>query len=400
MRIGPLLINRLRPDSDCPQCHLIYTEQRQTLRQNAALLADHELWGLSILPQEVRGNAALVLLPTQLQALRVAEISTPPISIYVDAQPQVDPPAPLPPPALRLLLFAGKGGVGKTTLACATALRLAEAERPVILLSTDPAHSLGDCLGTPIGPQKVELSAHLSALAPDAQAQWSTWRGLYNDELEALGQARLAQTSLAFDRQAMDRLLDLSPPGLDELIALIRVTELLAESPTITLVIDTAPTGHLLRLLAMPELLYGWLKAIFAVLLKNRQVVRLPRLTDRLIELSKRLKVLRSMLADPQRTALYAVAIPTWLAFAETGDLIAACRQLEVAVACVMVNQVTARPKGACSAVCGAARARVRRAGETNCGSDPGARRDDHPADAADRPVRPARSRTPALYSS
>ena len=358
VRVGPLVVNRLRPDSGCAQCHLLYEQQRATLSQHAAALTGHELWGLPLLPAEVRGLANLLALGNHLVPLQITAPSFEPVSVTtgVTLPPQVDNPGTLPPAERRLLLFAGKGGVGKTTLACATALRLAAAGRPVILLSTDPAHSLGDCLGTPIGAQRVTLSPELSALAPDAQAEWSTWRHLYDDEVEALWQKRLVQTSLAFERQALDRLLDLSPPGLDELVALTRVTELLAELPGATLVIDTAPTGHLLRLLALPEVLDSWLKAIFAVLLKNRQVVRLPRLTDRLIDLSKRLKVLRAMLADARRAAVYAVAIPTWLAFAETGDLLAACQKLGVAVARVLVNQVTTA-RGDC-ALCRALAAR------------------------------------------
>jgi arsenite-transporting ATPase len=348
--IGPLLVNRLRPASSCLQCHLVHRQQHETLARHAAMLGDRELWGIPLLPAEVRGCAALAALIRQLMPLPVTTGSIEPVSGAPAGilPPRVESPGPLPPPAQRLLLFAGKGGVGKTTLAGATALRLAEAGRPVILLSTDPAHSLGDCLGTPIGPERVALGQKLWALAPDAQAEWTRWHRLYEDELEALWRERQAQAHLAFERQALDRLLDLSPPGLDELVSLTRVTELLEETPGATLVIDTAPTGHLLRLLALPEVLDGWLKAIFAVLLKNRQLVRLPRLTDRLIVLSKRLKLLRAMLVDPLRTTLYAVAIPTWLAFEETRDLLAACQGLGITVARVLVNQLTAVRGSAC----------------------------------------------------
>lgn len=345
VRIGPLLVNRLRLASSCPQCTLLQQLQRATLAKHAALLAGRELWGLPLLPAEVRGTTALRAFYTHATLL-------PPPGSPPAPNPAAPPLPPrvggaLPMPTQRLLLLAGKGGVGKTTLACATAVRLAETGHPVILLSTDPAHSLAACLGTEIGPEPVQLQPNLAALAPDAEAQWRDWQKEYQDEVEAAWQDRIANTSLAFERQALDRLLALSPPGLDELVALTRVTELLAHDPAATLLIDTAPTGHLLRLLGLPEVLDGWLKAIFAVLLKNRQVVRMPRLTDRLIDLSRHLKALRALLVDPQRTALYAVAIPTWLAFEETRDLLASCQVLRVAVARLLVNQVTADPADA-----------------------------------------------------
>lgn len=352
VRVGPLLVNRLRPPSDCPQCRLLQRLQAEALQRGATLLTGRELWGLPLLPAEVRGPSALQRLFTHARRLDLTVPAAPAPAADLPPWPsRVGQPGP--PPPQKLVLFAGKGGVGKTTLAAATALHLRATGRPVILLSTDPAHSLGDCLGIQVGSQRTALLPGLWGVAPDAEAEWQSWRREYEDEVAALWRERRVQTSLAFERQALDRLLDLSPPGLDELVALTRVTELLAETPAATLVIDTAPTGHLLRLLGLPEVLDGWLKAIFAVLLKNRQAVRMPRLTDRLIELSKRLKALRALLTDPHKTALYAVTIPTWLAFAETRDLLAACQQLRVAVARLLVNQVTGEPPAGC-ALCAA----------------------------------------------
>lgn len=345
VRIGPLLVNRLRPHSSCPQCLLQKQLQEKTLRQQLPALSHKELWGLPLFPDEVRGTTALAALFDHAVPLTV-----PP---HLGGSASAASPAPRvgggqAAPTQRLLLFAGKGGVGKTTLACATALRLAADGRSVTLLSTDPAHSLADCVGVAIGTEPVALKPGLWAVAPDAEAQWRDWQAEYQDEVEQLWQERLAHAQLAFERQALDRLLALSPPGLDELVALTQVTALLSQAPATTLVIDTAPTGHLLRLLALPEVMESWLRAIFAVLLKNRQAVRMPRLSDRLIELSRRLKTLRTLLREPRQTAVFAVAIPTWMAYEETRDLLGSCRGLGIAVAQLFINQVTPVPADSC----------------------------------------------------
>ena len=355
VQVGPLLINQRRRTLSCQQCQVIAIQQQQALHAHAAELSQHELWELPLLPVEVRGRSALSSFYLSLRRLTLEpiELAAPATVISCSVSPRLK----LPEPRERLLLFAGKGGVGKTTMACATALRLAEEARPIVLLSTDPAHAAPDCLRVQRGSERVSVTSHLSLLAPDAVAQWGKLRQQYEAEIRNAWQHRQGQLQLAFEQRAIERLLDLRPPGLDELMALTEIIELLAQSADTTLVVDTAPTGHLLRLLAMPELLSDWLKAIFAVLLKNKQVLRLPHLTDRLIELSKRLKALRRLLIDHAQTALYVVMIPTQLARSETADLLSACQKLDLEVAAILVNQLTLAQRDSCS-LCHAVAAR------------------------------------------
>jgi arsenite-transporting ATPase len=246
---------------------------------------------------------------------------------------------------MKLLMFAGKGGVGKTTLACASALRLARERsgKEILLFSIDPAHSLSACLGREIGPREVRVAPGLTAIELDARAEYACLRDEYAQELSGIFDrfADGAGIDLAFDRDVMERLMDFAPPGLDEMLALTRIVDLMNRGRYDLFVLDTAPTGHLLRFLEMPELIEQWLKACFGLFLKYREVFWLPRIAQRMVELSKRVKSFRRVVVDPRQAALLAVTIPAEMAFEETKDLLGACERLGVAVPIVFVNLVT-----------------------------------------------------------
>lgn len=266
-----------------------------------------------------------------------APLSLPPVPARVDS------PIPLPTPDMAMLVFAGKGGVGKTTLACATALRLARAYtgKRILLFSADPAHSLADCLNMPLGPKPVQAAPGLWAMEMDATADFVALKNQYRKELAEFLSQLMPNLDLTFDREVMERIMDLSPPGIDELMALAAVMDFLTPEGYDLLVLDAAPTGHLIRLLELPEIIEGWLKAFFSLFLKYRKIFRLPGISERLIKLSKDLKRLRAILRDPSRAALYAASILTEMSFAETTDLVAACGRLEIPVPCLFLNMAT-----------------------------------------------------------
>jgi arsenite-transporting ATPase len=258
------------------------------------------------------------------------------------------------PAGVRLLLFAGKGGVGKTTCAAAVALALAARarDRRVLLLSTDPAHSLGDVLDAALDdvPRSVPGGpARLEARELDAQALFAGRRRRYlagvasaADELR-----KGSRFDFAFDRTVVEDLIDLAPPGIDELLGLLAVVEPLtqhaadADPSTATVVVDTAPTGHLLRLLAMPQLGLEWVHALMELLLKYRKVIGLGQLGSDLVEMSRQLKNLQAVLTDRSRARLVVITRATEIPRLETRRLIAGVRALGVGISSVVVNALT-----------------------------------------------------------
>ncbi|RPH54022.1 hypothetical protein EHM82_07480, partial [bacterium] len=145
-----------------------------------------------------------------------------------------------------LRAFGGKGGVGKTTLAAAAALAAAESGRHVLVLSTDPAHSLGDALGARLGPDPSRIPTRRGILeAAELQASRALSRFLDEHRTDL---RTLADRGTWLDAGDVDRLLGLTLPGADELAGLLELSRLSLETQADEVVVDTAPTAHTLRL--------------------------------------------------------------------------------------------------------------------------------------------------------
>src|ERR1051325_7822455 len=156
---------------------------------------------------------------------------------------------------VRYIFFGGKGGVGKTTAATATALFLLnklKSNESILLFSTDPAHSLSDSLELKIGNRLVEVKqlrgARLFAYEMDASLAFEKFR-------EAPGKvlAEIAERGTLLDEEDINELLSLSLPGLDEVMSLFELSELDRQGTYAHIVVDTAPSGHTSRLLRLPE---------------------------------------------------------------------------------------------------------------------------------------------------
>jgi len=333
--IEQVVVNRITPapPGPCLLCSGRRAEEARVLGEARKAFPKIPLRLLPDLPEEPRGLPAL-------RRFSRARGQPPRSGRARPLRSSGDPWAP--GEGVRLILFGGKGGVGKTTCAAACALHLARRGRRVLILSTDPAHSLGDALGTGLSDEPRTVAERLTARELDADRAFASRREQYRksvDELfdELRGGARMDAT---FDRAVVQDLIELAPPGIDELFALFAVSDAL-QGGFDRVVVDTAPTGHALRLLEMPEKALGWVHALLGILLKYRRVIGLGDLARTLTQTSRELRELRDLLRDPARTVFVPVTRAAALPRAETERLLRALRKLRIPAGPVLVNALT-----------------------------------------------------------
>ncbi len=240
-----------------------------------------------------------------------------------------------------LILFGGKGGVGKTTCAVATAIALLP--RKTLLISTDPAHSVGDCLGQNIGDEitMVEQAGNLYALEISADKTLQEFKQQYSSEMR-----RLLETSAGVEhltRGEREKLLSLPVPGADEVMGLQRLIKLMEEGDFEKYVLDTAPTGHTLRLLSMPDVFDEWNNVFYKLRDKHRFHERAFTKPDRADQFLASLKTstteLRKLLRS-QKTEFVVVTAAERLVIEETKDLVNQLRPFGICVQHLVINKL------------------------------------------------------------
>src|SRR5919106_622455 len=222
---------------------------------------------------------------------------------------------------MRIILFTGKGGVGKTTVASATALRIAASARKTLLMSTDPAHSVADAFGIELGSEPTEVGRNLWAEQIDPQQRLEeNWREIQDHAVNVLQWAGLAEVEAE----------ELSViPGLDEIFSLADVKRHHDEGPFDAVIVDCAPTGETLRLLSLPDIIQWYMEKIFPVERRilgairpvAKRVTSLPLPDDDVYEAVKRfynrLEGVRRILTDPATTSVRLVVNPERMVIAE-----------------------------------------------------------------------------------
>lgn len=222
----------------------------------------------------------------------------------------------------RILLFTGKGGVGKTTLSAATAARSARMGRRTLLLSADPAHSIGDVLDVEVGMDPTQVAPGFFAqeieVARELERHWGAVAEFLGRFFRAQGLDPLRAGELAV------------LPGMDEAVALLSLEQAVRTGDWDVVVLDCAPTGATARLLALPEASRWYMERVFplerrlvagaAPLLERAAGVPIPRgpVFDAIAALHARLDAAGRLLADPARTRVRLVTNPERMAVRET----------------------------------------------------------------------------------
>jgi arsenite-transporting ATPase len=245
-------------------------------------------------------------------------------------------------------IVGGKGGVGKTTISCALALAAARAGHRTLLVSTDPAPSIADALGQSIPDVEHEVRDGFGLFARqiDAGAAFSRWRAEYEARVDAAFDALLGPgLDAAHDRAIARQLLSLAPPGIDELYALIWLGDVIADGTFARIIVDPAPTGHLIRLLEMPALALDWAHRLLRLMLKYRELAGGGELAADLVAFSRRPKVVAALLHDAVRAGVIVVVLDEPIVRVEGSRIVDRVRALGRHVPAVIWNRASTVPE-------------------------------------------------------
>jgi arsenite/tail-anchored protein-transporting ATPase len=363
--VSDIVVNNVLPDGGpCPVCDRRRFEERRTIAAIKRRLGrGRRLTLIAAQLREPRGVRALVALGRE-----IADRSPLPAAGSLKSRPSAVSQLPSPGRAdalaafrgASLLFFGGKGGVGKTTVSAAAAAQLAreDPKRRVLLLSADPAHSLADVFRSPIGdtPQAVAgAPANLRVRELDAARAFSVRRArieaAFGEIASTFGASADSSSGshgvrVESPSAAAAELIDLAPPGVDELFGVLSVVD--ARVAYDLIVVDTAPTGHALRLLEMPEVAREWTQVLLRMLLKYRSLVRPGRLAEELLGVAKSIRELQTLLRDAAQTRFVVVTRAAEVPRRETERLVERLHRLRVAVPAVVVNAMTLAP-GRCA---------------------------------------------------
>jgi arsenite-transporting ATPase len=392
IHVSDIIVNRLTPAPPSP-CALCKGRRRSEARSVSAISArwgrhNVGLWALAALEQPPQGIAALRAVARNVSPLArpARRVQERPTTRAATAAPPRELLAPVRPSrSTRLLIVGGKGGVGKTTCAASLALAIAQESptRRVLLVSTDPAPSIGDVLAQAVGDVERRIQGgppNLVVREIDAVRDWQARRERYRESVRQVFEA-LSGTShadLTVDRAIIEELLELAPPGMDEIVGMLTIVEALLPSVEATaaagvkqaagrfdlVIVDSAPTGHTLRLLALPLQAQAWVRQLMAVVLKYKVVTGFDQLATELISLSRGLRRLQTLLTNPGACGFIVVTRPEELPALETLRLIEWLRQHKISRRALIVNGIT--PPGCARCRRSAARERRQVAAFTN----------------------------------
>ena len=223
---------------------------------------------------------------------------------------------------MRVIIYTGKGGVGKTSMACASACRIAESGKKVLVMSTDPAHSLGDSFGVKIGREETKLSDNLYAMEIDTVYESEKSWGSIKDYIKNLLTAKGSGGGIEVEELLVF-------PGLEELFSMFKILEVVESGEFDTVIVDCAPTGETLALLKYPERLSGLIRKVLPMertLVKTggkliEGIMKVPMPEDNVFDdieyLMDKMERLQKLMLDKSVVSLRVVTTPEKIVISE-----------------------------------------------------------------------------------
>ncbi len=339
--IGDIVLNRaIETPGSCTRCRSrarMTTAAGKFLRRH---FPNSELMTAADIGSPIIGTEALRAFGEHVfgrKPLRIAEKppSTPDLRLRKSSWPVLPTP---------LSLTVGKGGVGKTTVSAAMAYRARHAARKAVTIcSTDPAPSLDDVFKQDIGDQPVAVldDEKFQAMEIDAGARYREWADGLKSRLDDAftSTTRGVHVDFSFEHRVFSALLDIVPPGMDEIAATFRILDLVSGDSQ-RVVIDMAPTGHALEVLRMPERILLWTRLLLKTLAPHRTLTLAQDAAVEIAEVGQRVRRLAAVLKDRSQARVYPVMLAEPLPDRETGRLLKALKELRLPLAPLFVNRV------------------------------------------------------------
>lgn len=254
----------------------------------------------------------------------------------------------------RLIFVGGKGGVGKSTTSSAVALHLSERISQsgqygkILLFSTDPAHSISDSFNVKIGDTPTRITDTLDAIEVDVSQLMCEFKEEHKTAIQEL----LTKTASLNEKEA-EHAIELAIPGIDEFMALVKVSTFIDNNTYKTICVDTAPTGHTLKLLSTPNIVNSWLIFFSGLHNRYRGIMRTfmgtdPKNIDVFIKsLSENIYRSYTLTTDKEKTEFLIVTIPDLMAVEETKRLIISLYSSGIKVNNMVINNI--QPNSDCT---------------------------------------------------
>ncbi|HYO56826.1 ArsA family ATPase [Archangium sp.] len=346
-----VVVNQVEDKEGCPACLGRRGLQAPHVRKYQAL--DKNVPVVLVGKREVAPRGLEMLKPfarewasgKETKTLEFAPSEGPPALVRAPSMPPIAAP-PLPP--TRLIFFVGQGGVGKSSCAAAAAVTLTEKEGPVLLISTDPAHSLSDVLQSRLTDVEtpVKGTKGLYARELDIAAWFNNLRKRWKEKAEkAFEGAPKTGNDVPADLLLFRNLLDAAPPGMDELAALSCLTDALVQERFKRIVVDGAPMVSSMRVVELADTAKVWFTALNGVLSRYKSK-GLGELAEDMAAFLKHIKRFEDALASPNESRFVVVTRGEDLAAARSERLVEYLKERKLQVERVLVNRVG--PKADC----------------------------------------------------